>query len=186
MKKNKIFSVIMMMVLGVSLFVMASCDDSDSSDTSMRFNNPTMRLYPDSVLTRVILNGTKPYKVTSSDSTKAIATVSGDSVRVKGIGEGNVTIVATDNANHTASLYVGVYKPVQFDQSTVAVGIGKTVQVKIKSGKAPYKAYAQNTKVVQVSVADSVLTIKGLAAGTSQIAVVDSRNVDGQLKATVK
>lgn len=186
MKKSNVFSVLMMMLLGMSGFMLASCDDNQSTDTSMRFNNPTMRLYPDSVLKRVIINGTAPYKVTSTDSTKAIATVKGDSVLVKGYNEGNVTIVATDNANHTASLLVGVYAPLKFDQTTVTINKGETIQVKVKTGKAPYKVYAQSTKVVQTSIADSTITIKGLATGTSQIAVVDARNVDGQFKVTVK
>ncbi len=186
MKKSNVFSVLMMMLLSMSGLVTTSCDDSQSTDSSMRFNNPTMRLYPDSVLKRVIINGTAPYKVTSTDSTKAIATVKGDSVLVKGYNEGNVTIVATDNANHTASLLVGVYAPLKFDQTTVTINKGETIQVKVKTGKAPYKVYAQSTKVVQTSIADSTITIKGLATGTSQIAVVDARNVDGQFKVTVK
>lgn len=186
MKKRNVFSVLMMMVLGVSALVMASCVNDDPTDTSMQFNNPVMRLYPDSVLKRVILYGTAPYKVVSSDSTKAIATVSHDTVSVKGYEEGNVTIVATDNANHTASLLVSVFAPLKFDQSTVTVNKGETAQVKVTTGKAPYKVYVQNTKIVQATIADSIITLKGLAAGTSQIAVVDSRNVDGQFKVTVK
>lgn len=186
MKKSKVFSVLMIMLLSVSGFMMASCDDNESTDTSMRFNNPTMRLYPDSVLKRVIINGTAPYKVTSTDSTKAIATVNKDTVLVKGYNEGNVTIVATDNASHTASLLVSIYAPLKFDQTTVTINKGETAQVKVKTGKAPYTVYAQSNKVVQTSIADSTITIKGLATGTSQIAVVDARNVDGQFKVTVK
>jgi len=62
----------------------------------------------DETTTVTILEGTAPFTVTSSDNTIATASVSGNTVSVKGISDGTALITVTGSDNATASFAVDV------------------------------------------------------------------------------
>lgn len=184
MEIKTVFKTMMMATVCLGSMVFASCDKDDASK-SMMLSATTAEVAIDSTKTITVYNATTPLTTTSSDSTIAKATVDKSTVIVKGIKAGTATIVVTDANKQTASLSVTVKEMLTFDNATLKVTAGKEGTINVKSGTAPYTVAVKDAKVATATVKDAVITVKGVAAGSTTLTVTDSKKVTGTVNITV-
>lgn len=184
MEFKTVFNTMMMATVCLGTAVFASCDNDDNSK-SMFLSATTAEVAVDSTKTITVYNGNAPLTATSSDSTIAKATVDKSTIAVKGIKVGTATILVTDANKQTASLSVTVKEMLKFDNAALKVTAGKEGTINIKSGTAPYTVAVKDTKVATATVKDTVITVKGVAAGSTTLTVTDSKKVTGTVNITV-
>jgi len=127
--------------------------------------------------------GTSPYDgtlPTSSNASVATATVNGTSLTIKGVAAGSATITVRDAANAVVSVNVTVGSATALFTTapsllTIAVGQASPTYA-VSGGSQSYSASSGNTNVATASVSNitSLLTITGVAVGSTQISVMDS------------
>lgn len=123
--------------------------------------------------------GKAPYAISSSNVAVASATVSGSSFTVTGLSSGAAQIVITDAAGTALDLAVtvgsGTATPLYTTApSAVSVNVGATASYAIGGGKPGYTVSSSNNAVVQVAKNGNDFLITGVAAGSAQVAIVDS------------
>lgn len=96
------------MVLGC-VFVMASCsDDDDETLAELTLDKTTIEVLEDATVTVTVQTGNGGYEATPAVITTATATVSGNTIAVTGVSEGETTIAVKDGKGKTASIKVSV------------------------------------------------------------------------------
>ena len=124
--------------------------------------------------------GTAPYAVSSSNTGVTTASVSGSNFTVTGVASGAAEVVVTDARGAALTLIVTVGSnsaPVELfttapNAVTLAVGAGGSYN--IGGGKPAYSVTSSNAGVVRVTLGGTSFNITGVAAGTSQVVVVDA------------
>lgn len=124
--------------------------------------------------------GTAPYAVSSSNTGVTTASVSGSNFTVTGVASGAAEVVVTDARGTALTLAVTVGSssaPVDLfttAPNTVTVAIGAGGSYNIGGGKPAYAVTSSNAGVARVALTGTSFSITGVAAGTSQVVVVDA------------
>ena len=82
-----------------------------------------------------------------------------------------------------------VLNKLTFDKTTIEVTEGKTADLKVKNGTAPFRVEMsgkKGEKVAEASVKDNTITVKGLKAGAGTLSVVDKNGARGAISVMVK
>ncbi len=132
-----------------------------------------------------ILNNSNPSVIQSSIS-GAVVTLTGNN----STGSASITVCSTDMSscgiiNATAASTSSVN--ISFSNSTpqVASGQSTTVNVYGPSGSVYYLSSTSNTGIVQVNITGSVITLTGIANGSTSLTVCSSAGNCGTLSVTV-
>jgi hypothetical protein len=124
-----------------------------------------------------ISGGTRPYSIVSnSDAAKVIATVSNDTLQLRGLASGNATIVVGDNGSprQTSSVTVTIVL-LSVGQNVFNFIAGDTASTTLNGGTPPYSFVSRgDTTKVLPAVIGSTLTLRSLAAGSSTITIGDA------------
>lgn len=168
---------------------LASCDN-DANDAPRVKCSPSALSLEVGTTGRAKISGSKaPYTAKSTNEAVAIVRVSNDTVYVTAVKQGNATIALTDAQKLTGTLPVIVKAKtadVALDKTTAEVAVGKTVEVNVKSGTAPYALSIKDKTIVSATLSGTKLTVKGVKAGTTTLTVTDKNRKTATLTVTVK
>lgn len=191
MKKKFLFHAFVAMVMSICSLGFTSCDNDDEPKGNyFKFNPEKVEVAPGKTATVSIKGGTAPYTVVSSDAKIATATVSGSTITVSGVKDGNAFINVTDKNKLTGKFTVTVTaaaaNKLTVDKASVNVGVKKSETVTVSNGTAPYAATSKDTKIATVSVKDSKITITGVKAGKTTVTITDKDKKSATVNITVK
>jgi uncharacterized protein YjdB len=167
--------------------ILTSCDKDD--DKSLSFNPGTVEVEIGKTVDVTISKGVTPYTAESGDS--KIATVKVDEtnkslVKITGVKEGSTTITVKDREKTSGQILVKVVKGMTLDKPAVEVETGKTTEVKVDGGKAPYTIASKDNAIATAEVKDNKITVKGVKAGKTEITVTDKDKKTAVISVTVK
>jgi hypothetical protein len=134
--------------------------------------------------------GVAPYTGTSSNTSVATASVSGNTLTISGIAVGSGSVVLRDSANTLITVAVTVKGSSTLDLFTTApaaltISKGTTTGYSIGGGSAPYTVTSSNTSVVTVAFTGSGFTVTGVANGAASVVIRDSAGVAVTIGVTV-
>ena len=92
----------------------------------------------------------------------------------------SVSFIACDNDNDGDES-----GKLKFSQSQAEMEKGKTVQVLVKNGTAPFTAKSGNDTVLTTKVSNDTITLTGIAVGAVSVTVTDKNNLKGAIVARV-
>lgn len=184
MEIKTIFKSMMVATICLGTTMFASCSDDDDND-GMKFSASKVEVGIGATQTVTAANCTTPLTVKSSDEKTATASAEKSTITIKGVKAGTTTILVTDAKKQTGSINVTVKEMLTFDKTTASVAVGKTSDVTIKSGTAPYTVAVKDAAIATATVKDAVIKVKGVKAGTTTITVTDSKKVTGIINITV-
>lgn len=103
---KKIINITMMLLMSVALF---SCKKSEAPAVELKLKGAdAIEMKVNEVTPVTIESGNGEYKATSSDDKVATATISGNTISIKGNGQGSATITVTDAQKKSATIKVTV------------------------------------------------------------------------------
>ena len=82
-----------------------------------------------------------------------------------------------------------VLNKLNFDKTTIEVTEGKTADLKVKNGTAPFRVEIsgkKGEKVAEASAKANTITVKGLKAGAGTLSVTDKNGARGAISVLVK
>ena len=135
--------------------------------------------------------GTGPYTATSSSTSVATASLSGNTLTIASVIAGNADIVVRDSVGASTLVAVTV-RPASnaalftTAPASVTVAVGATPAYSIGGGTGPYTATSSNISVATVSVLGSTLQVNGVFGGIANIVLRDSANASVTLAVTVQ
>jgi hypothetical protein len=124
--------------------------------------------------------GSGPYTATSSNTTVATASVTGNSLTVAGIGLGTASVAITDAAGAKVTIAVATNNSqALFTTAPAQVSItpGKNAVYTIGGGSGTYTVTSSNPNVIIASVSGNSLTLAGVAPGNANVAITDAAGV---------
>ena len=191
MKKKFLFHAFAAIMMSICSFGFTSCDNDDEPNgNALKFSPEKVEVAPNKSITVSINGGTAPFTVTSSDTKIATASVSGTTITVAGVKNGNTIINVVDKNKFTGKFNVKVTdKPVtglSLDKIAVNVGVKKTETVTVSNGSVPYTATSKDTKIATVSVNDNKISIAGVKAGKTTVTITDKNKKSATVNVTVK
>lgn len=137
---------------------------------------------------QTISGGTTPYVIVSnSDTTKAAASITGNSLKIRGLAEGPSTVIIGDNSTpqllDTISVTVSI-APLVISEANVNLVVGDSSVLAISGGTQPYVIVDQgNTSVATASILGNSLKIRAVGVGSTVVVVGD--NSSPQLRDSV-
>jgi hypothetical protein len=135
--------------------------------------------------------GTGPYLATSNNKSVATVTLTGNAVSVKGIAKGSAQIMVFDATGTSVSTTVvvdpiGTAIPIYIAAAgAVTMEPGSKAVYTVGGGSAPYIATSSNIGVAKAEVANNILTVNAVSAGSAQILVFDATGVSAAITLTV-
>ena len=152
----------------------------NSSAQQLTFSQNNFSIVSGQSVTISINGGTGVYTISNnSNSTVIQATLSGSTVNLSAVGSGGaaaITVCTTDmnycgiiNVNSSTSNSTSV----TFSQTNPVVAVGQSATVTIYggSGNSFYVSSSSNPSIVQANINSNILTLLGIANGTSTISV---------------
>lgn len=145
---------------------------------------------PSTSPTFTIGGGKAPYNASSSNATVVTASVSANTLTVKGLVAGSAKVIVSDSAGVLVPINVtvgtGAAVPLfTTAPSAVTVSTGVTVPYTVGGGTAPYTVSSSNTSVATVSQSGTSFSITGVSAGAAQVAIVDAAGKTVNIAVTV-
>ena len=142
----------------------------------------------------IISGGTAPYIATIDNTSVVSATASGTRLTISSKAEGPAKVVVTDATGKTITIDVQVFAKGQTGlpsilfvtaPTKITLASGGNADYIIGGGSAPYTATSGNTGVVTTTASGTKLSIGSIAAGSTQIAVVDATGKTVTIDVTV-
>lgn len=191
MRKFNILKVMMMAVISISAMTFASCDnDDDEPVNTLKLNPAKVEIAPKATATVTVGNGTAPFEVNSSNTKIATVTTKDKTITITGVAEGSAIVKVTDKSEQTGQVIVTVKaassSSLTVDKKSVEMAVGKTVDVTVSKGTAPYTVAVKDSKIATASIKDSKITIKGIKAGKTTVTVTDKNKKSVTINVTVK
>ncbi|MDO4783293.1 MAG: leucine-rich repeat protein [Capnocytophaga felis] len=124
-----------------------------------------------------ITEGNGGYKVTSSDESKATASIKNNTqIVVEGKKSGEVTLTITDAQSKQASIKVVVFESIALDSKTVIAKKGTQKTVSIQSGSGTYSVDSKD-KTIATAILDGTtsVVISAVSNGNTTIVVTDTK-----------
>ncbi len=162
--------------LGCAAFV--SCKKDDDGKT-MTFSSAKVEIGVGANKAVTVTNCTTPLTVKSSDEKVATVKADNSTITITGVATGSATVSVVDANKQAGSISVTVKEVLSLDNSSLTVKAGAEGTINIKSGTAPYTVAVADSKIATASVKDAVITVKGVAKGSTTITVTDSKKVTG-------
>lgn len=176
-------------VVSAASFVSCNNDD-DTPSVTLNFNPSSVGVKVGETATVVVSGGSGNYTVKTGDATVATAEVSQSNITVTGVKAGKTLLLVTDATNKVSkTLSVTVSDAISglnFDKTSASISVGKTADVTVSNGTAPYTVASSDEKVCTATISDKKITIKAVKAGTATITVKDSKGLTGSISVTVK
>ena len=134
--------------------------------------------------------GRAPYAISSSNTSVASATINGSNFTVSGLGSGAARIVITDAAGIALDLVVtvgtGSATPLySTSPNAISVKAGANSTYAIGGGRPGYSVSSSNPGVAQIGRNGNDFVVTGVAAGSAQIAIVDTGGATISIEVTV-
>ncbi len=178
------------------MLLFTACDKDNDSNKPMlnklTFDKTKVEVTEGMKTELKVKNGTAPFNTQLSgqkDKKIADVTVKDRVITIEGKMTGSATLTVTDKNGARGMLNVMVKKAensLKLDKSELTLEVGKMQMVKVLNGKAPFTALSKDQKVVEVSVKENEVSLKGLKAGTTKVEVKDKENNLGIISITVK
>jgi len=168
--------------------VFASCDNDDNKKpASLKFSETAVNVNPGQSASVTVDNGTAPYNAVVSDEKIATVKVDSKTLTVSGVKEGVALVSVSDSLGLKGSITVNVKNTLlDVDKVSVTVGTDKEGVVNVKSGAAPYTATVEDASVAAATVNGTVVTVKGLKAGTTKMVIADKDKKTATINVTVE
>lgn len=170
--------------------IFTSCKKDDEPAKSVTFSSSQLAVNvgkSDSVKVSV---GVSPFTVVAADNTIATAKVSlklTNYIVVTGVKEGTTSVTVTDKNNSIGKFNVTIKKAaLVFAPTKAEVAVGKTGTVNVSGGSTPYSVSVTDNTIATATVANGVITVTGVKAGTTSITVTDKDLVTAKLDVTIK
>jgi len=188
MKQIDFPRIFMACLLGVAVFSFASCDDDDPDvpANNLKLSATSVQVAPKQDVTVTIGAGTAPYTVTSSNEKVATGSVSDKTITVTGVADGSAILKVADKSGLASQIVVAVKEVMTVDKSSVEVATGKTAEVSIKNGTAPYTVTSKDGNIATASVNNDKVTIKGVKAGSTSVTITDKNKSSATVSVVVK
>ena len=141
--------------------------------------------------TFTISGGSSPYVASVSNSAVVSAVVTGTALKIVGLATGTAQVLALDSTGTQVVIGVTVGSTTAaplFSTAASAVTLSAgapEVTYTIGGGTPPYAVGSSNLNVATVSVTGTNLYMKGLAAGTSAVVLLDSLGAKVEIAITV-
>lgn len=131
--------------------------------------------------------GSGNYEVSSSNGVIATAAINGNNIVIAGKTIGSTKITVKDKVTGkeaTINVTVSSKQNITLSQTTVEVNEANSKNINITTGSGNYLINTSNSDVATASLSGSVITIKGVNIGTTNITI--SNSVDTPVTLTVK
>ncbi|HET9702242.1 MAG TPA: PKD domain-containing protein, partial [Burkholderiales bacterium] len=141
-----------------------------------------------STATSTVSNAVGAVTATSANTSIATASVSGNVVTVTGVAAGSTTVAVRDSRTNavTQTLSVTVNAaPLAISPASVSVAVGASATSTVSNAVGAITATSANTAIATASVVNNSVIVSGVAAGSTTIAVRDSRTAVQTLGVTV-
>ncbi|MDD4531262.1 MAG: peptidoglycan-binding domain-containing protein [Candidatus Pacebacteria bacterium] len=163
-----------------------------TSSSSLNFSqsNPTIPLGSNLTIT-VSGGGTSSYYVSSnSNSSKVSASLSGSSLTLYGIASGSSVINVCSSLGSCNSLtatvsYVSTGGALTLSQTSASLLVGQPLSITVSGGTSPYNLGTNAGNIFQATISGNILTLTGVSAGSSSIAVCSAEGACVNLSVTV-
>ena len=126
----------------------------------------------------------------NSNSNVVSASVSGNNLNLNGISAGTSTITVCSSGGSCGSLtvtvnYISTGGALQLSQTTASLLVGQVISVSVTGGTAPYNVSGNNANYFQASINGNIVTLSGIAAGSSTLNVCSAMSACATLSVTV-
>lgn len=199
MKAKYLYLAMMSLVLSFG-FTACSSDDNDNptptptNKSEMAFDKDTVKVGVGESATFNITSGGGDYKIINENPDIASGTVSGSAVSVASVKKGITGIVVSDaQGNYKRIIVKSMYFKMSLNKEAVEVGMklghttDATATVTVTGGNGNYTAVSADEKIVKVAgIADSVITLNGVAEGTTTVTITDMMGLTKTVNVTVK
>lgn len=187
MKRNILY------LAGVALYaigLLSACDEDIPSYANLAVDTETLTINLDETTEGRfnIVEGNGGYKVTSSNTTVATATVSGNEVIVTGLEYGTATLTLTDWARKSASVKVVVdqEQDLVIKTSSTTMFFGELKTLEIYTGNGGYSITSSDESVATAKISeDGKIEITSIKPGTTTLTVTDRRNKTAEVSVKV-
>lgn len=149
-----------------------------SSALSFSQSNPSISIGQTSTIT--ITGSTGGYYISSnSNSGVAQASISGSTLSLYGSSYGSATIVVCSSSGSCGSVFATVAGGggggnISLGQSSLVLVTGQVVSIPISGGSLPYSTFNTQNGIVTASISNNLLTVTGVAAGSTSVNVCSS------------
>lgn len=133
--------------------------------------------------------GSSIYSATSSNTQVATVNLVGTNFVITGVAVGTATVQITDSAGASKQIAVTVGSAVDlFTTAPPSLNLGVNVlsqAFSIDGGLAPYNVTTSDSSIVTVTLSGKQFTIRGVAIGTADVIVTDSKGATRTVRVTV-
>ncbi len=133
--------------------------------------------------TATISDPTGFYNASSNDASIATASITGTTVTVKGVSNGNAIITIENSAGFTSTIAVTVDVSLF---TKINLGVSESKTVSLSGGSGFYKVNTIDTSVATVIITGDNAIITGLGAGKTLITIEDSKTNKVEFEVSVK
>ncbi|MDO4781739.1 MAG: pilus assembly protein N-terminal domain-containing protein [Capnocytophaga felis] len=160
-----------------------SCDKDDKKEIEkpvykeIKVDKSSLTLSVGNSETLEITEGNGGYKVTSSDESKATASIKNNTqIVVEGKKSGEVTLTITDAQSKQASIKVVVFESIALDSKTVIAKKGTQKTVSIQSGSGTYSVDSKDKTIATATLSGTTsVVISAVSNGNTTIVVTDTK-----------
>lgn len=199
MKAKYLYLAMMSLVLSFG-FTACSSDDNDkpaptpTAKSEITFDKDTVIVGVGESATFNITSGGGDYKIINENPDIASGTVSGSAVSVASVKKGITGLVVSDaQGNYKRIMVKSMYFKMSLNKEAVEIGMklghttGAAATVTVTAGNGNYTAVSADEKIVKVAgIADSVITLNGVAEGTTTVTITDMMGLTKTVNVTVK
>jgi hypothetical protein len=189
-----------MMSLALSFgFTACSSDDDDqpaptpTTKSEIAFDTDTVKVGVGESTTFNITAGGGDYKVINENPDIASGTLAGTAVTVTSVKKGITGLVISDaQGNYKRIIVKSMYFKMTLDKEAVEIGMklghtDGTANVTVTGGNGNYTAVSADTKIAKIgAINDSVITLNGVAEGTTTVTITDMMGLTKTVNVTVK
>jgi hypothetical protein len=189
-----------MMSLALSFgFTACSSDDDDqpaptpTTKSEIAFDTDTVKVGVGESATFNITAGGGDYKIINENPDIASGTLAGTAVTVISVKKGITGLVISDaQGNYKRIMVKSMYFKMTLDKEAVEIGMklghtDGTAKVTVTGGNGNYTAVSADTKIAKIgSIRDSVITLNGVAEGTTTVTITDMMGLTKTVNVTVK
>lgn len=169
-----------------------NASSGSTSSSSLTFNQTAPTLVTGQTLNVGISGGGSNYNIsTNSNSTVLSASINGSTLVLIGNTSGSSTVTvcsSTGNCNSlTATVSYATSGPITLSQSSLWLQVGQAVSVTISGGTLPYSVLndTNSSSIFSSNLNNNILTLTGLAAGSSSLSVCSAAGACTQLSVLV-
>lgn len=163
-----------------------------ASTVPLTFSQTSPTLSIGQSLTLAISGGSSStYYVSANTNTSAVQTsISSGSLLLTGLASGTATITVCSSAGSCGSLtatvgYTSDGGPFKLNQTSISLLVGQVLSVTASGGTTPYSLGYNSGNVFQASLNGNVVTLSGIAVGSSTLTVCTAGGACALLSVTV-